>query len=97
MSAALLTSIGKVNLGPFGYNFTDLDSSLLSSSAISIKGQCHEIFDFFFHESGSPKPISIHKAVSIFVRKFLEIFAAQGANEKIYNQKVLNILFGTFG
>ncbi len=27
-----------------------------------LEGQCHEIFDFrFFHESVSPKPLSIHK------------------------------------
>jgi hypothetical protein len=34
----------------------------IKDSAIkkSVKGQCHEIFDFwFFHESVSPKPLSI--------------------------------------
>ncbi len=44
-----------------------------------IKGQCHEIFCFwFFHESVSPKPLSIPFGPFQFFRKFVEIFAAQG-------------------
>jgi hypothetical protein len=51
-------------------------------SSVTLKGQCHEIFDFwFFHESVSPKPPSI--LLGPF-RIFLKIcgdtvFAAQGA------------------
>jgi hypothetical protein len=43
-----------------------------------LKGQCHKIFAFiFFHESVSPKPLSIQ--LGLFFWKFAEIFAAQGA------------------
>jgi hypothetical protein len=32
----------------------------VNDEAVSFKGQCHEVFDFrFFHESVSPKPLSI--------------------------------------
>jgi hypothetical protein len=38
----------------------DMDKPLSRPSAL--KGQCHEIFDFrFFHESVSPKSLSIPK------------------------------------
>jgi hypothetical protein len=52
------------------------------------KGQCREIFNLmFFHESVSPKPLSIPliKAVS----KILKIFAAQGA-PSVSLQRVAN-------
>jgi hypothetical protein len=44
----------------------------------SLKGQCHEIFDFkFFHESVSPKPLSIPLGpFEIFfkdLRKYLQL------------------------
>ncbi len=45
-----------------------------------LKGQCHKIFDFrFFHESVSPKHLSIPLGPFRFLRKFAEIFVAQGA------------------
>jgi hypothetical protein len=48
-----------------------------------LKGQYHEIFDFwFFHESVSPKPLSTplhHLGRFEFFQKFGETFAAQGA------------------
>ncbi len=45
-----------------------------------LKGQCHEIFDFwFFHESVSPKPLSIQTGRFEFFRKSAEIFAVQSA------------------
>jgi hypothetical protein len=44
----------------------------------TLKGQCHEIFCFwFFHESVSPQPKSI--PLGPFPRKFAEIFASHGA------------------
>ncbi len=44
-----------------------------------LKGQCHEIFaSGFFHESVSPKPLSIPLGPFRIFRKFAEIFAAQG-------------------
>jgi hypothetical protein len=46
----------------------------------SLKGQYHEIFYFkFFHESVSPKPLSIQLGPFEFFSRFVEIFAAQGA------------------
>jgi hypothetical protein len=47
----------------------------------ALKGQCHEIFCFwFFHESISTQPQSIPlRPFRIFVRKFAEIFVIQGA------------------
>jgi hypothetical protein len=42
-----------------------------------LKGQCHEIFEFrFFHDAVSSKALSIPLGL---LRKFTEIFAAQGA------------------
>ncbi len=45
-----------------------------------LKGQCHEIFDFF-HESVPPSPLVPvhHKDRFQFFRKFAEIFAVQHA------------------
>jgi hypothetical protein len=48
---------------------------------VVLKGQCHEIFDYwFFHESVSPKHLSTvyHFGHFEFFRKFPEIFAAHG-------------------
>jgi hypothetical protein len=47
----------------------------------TLKGQCHEIFSFrFFHESSSSKPLKITLGTfQIFWRKFVHIFASQGA------------------
>jgi hypothetical protein len=67
-------------------------------------GQCHEIFDFwYFHESVSPKPLSIPLGRFELFRKFAEIFAAQGAPPlvsltpvaKIFNHKSFNYLVWT--
>jgi hypothetical protein len=63
-----------------------------------LKRQCHEISSAgFSHESAYPKPLSIPIVPFQFFRKFMEIFAAQGAPpvslEKIFNQKSFNILF----
>ncbi len=69
------------------------------------QGQCHEIFDFwFFHESVSPKLLSIPLRP---FRKFAEIFAAQGAqpvlltpvaNEKNrHSKKFVLFCLDTFG
>ncbi len=45
-----------------------------------LKGQCHEIFDFwFFYDSVSPQPQNIPMERFEFFRKFAEIFASQGA------------------
>jgi hypothetical protein len=51
-------------------------------TSCSLKGQCHEIFDFRFFTWISFPPASDDtiKAVSNFFRKFAEIFAAQGAS-----------------
>ena len=50
------------------------------SLAVSLKGQCHEIFDFwFFSWISFPKHLSIPLRPFRFFRKFAEIFAAQGA------------------
>jgi hypothetical protein len=47
---------------------------------VPLKGQCHKIFDLrLFHESVSPKPLSIPLRTLRIFRKFAEIFAAQGA------------------
>ncbi len=47
---------------------------------IGLNGQCHEIFDFrFFYELVSPKTLSVLLGPFRFFRKFLEVFAAQGA------------------
>ncbi len=67
---------------PTFINYTNqpLYSSFRNDS-IGLKGQCHEIFDFrFFHESVSPKPLSIPIGCVKFFWKFTEIFAAQGAS-----------------
>jgi hypothetical protein len=49
-------------------------------AAVRLKGQCHEIFCFwFFHESVSPQPRSIPLGLFRIFRKFVEIFARQGA------------------
>jgi hypothetical protein len=47
----------------------------------SLKGQCHEIFGywFFFHESVSPQPLSIPIGPFRIFPKFSEIFAAESA------------------
>ncbi len=45
----------------------------------SLKGQCHEIFDCrFFHESVSPKPLSIPLGSFQICLKFAKIFTTQG-------------------
>ncbi len=49
-------------------------------SFLVLKGQCHEIVDFrIFHESVSPKPLSIPLGSFPIVQNFAEIFAAHGA------------------
>jgi hypothetical protein len=65
-----------------------------------LKGQCHEVFDFsFFHESVSPKPLSIPQGPFQIFFENLEIFTAQGALDtggkwkKSTIRKVLIILF----
>jgi hypothetical protein len=69
----------------------------------SLKGQCHEIFDFmFFHESVSSKPLSISLGPFLLFQKFVEIFAAQGAPPMSFGgkwkkypiRKVFIVLFG---
>jgi hypothetical protein len=72
---------------------------------ISLKGQCHEIFDFKLSTwiSFPQAPDYTIRAVSNFLQKFVEIFAAQGAppvsltmvaNENSFNQKMFIISFG---
>ncbi len=48
----------------------------------SLKGQCHEIFHFWFYSwiSFPPAPEYLLRTVSNFFRKFLVIFASQGAS-----------------
>ncbi len=74
---------------PFSYTQHDWGTAL--------KGQCHEIFCFWFLSWISfpppPSPRVFHKDRFDFFRKFAEIFAAQGLPpvslqmEKIFNQK----------
>jgi hypothetical protein len=69
-----------------------------------IKGQCHEISDFIFFSMNQflPCPWVYHQGRFEFVRKFAEIFAAQGAQpgnrwqmkKNISIRKVFIILFG---
>ncbi len=47
----------------------------------NLKGQCHEIFCFWFFSSIRPPPPAPEypiRTISNFFRKFAEIFAAQG-------------------
>ncbi len=66
-----------------------------------LKGQCHEIFDFwFFHESLSPKPLSTvyHKGRFEFFRKFAEIFTAQGPPlVSTKKSSIIKVLISVFG
>jgi hypothetical protein len=55
-----------------------------------VKGRCHEIFDF--HESVSPKPLSVLLGQYRIFQKFVEIFElkvhqACGKWKTIFNQK----------
>ena len=52
-----------------------------SRDTVLVKGQCHEIFRFWFFSSISfpPAPEYPIRTVSNFFRKFVEIFASQGA------------------
>jgi hypothetical protein len=72
-----------------------------NSGIVSLKGQCHEILTSgFFHESVSPKPLSIPVGPFQIFRKFAEIFSVQSKPqrwqmEKIFNQKNFNYFVWT--
>ncbi len=64
----------------------------------ALKGQCHEIFDFWFFSwiSFLQAPEYTIRVVSIFFQKFVEIFVAQGLQmQKIFNYKSFNYLVWT--
>jgi hypothetical protein len=91
------TSPWHVPPSPYGRN------SFKENKYLTLKGQCHEIFDFcFFHESVSPKPLSTYsvRAVSIFVENsrrysLLMVSLRPVANEeKSLIRKILIILLG---
>ncbi len=71
--------------------------TVINQCAIVLKGQCHEIFCFWFFSWISFPQASDYtiRAVSNFFRKFAEIFAAQGLPqvwqmEKTFKQKNFN-------
>jgi hypothetical protein len=78
---------------------------LLHKKIVFLKGQCHKIFDFcFFHESASPKPLSIPLGPFQFFSKIrgdirssrctTGVVNTGGKRKKSSIIKVLIILFG---
>jgi hypothetical protein len=64
---------------PFRHSYASQRND--DDAAIVLKGQCHEIFDFwFFHESVSPRPLSIPIGPFRIFRKLAEIFTVQSAS-----------------
>ncbi len=50
------------------------------SQALSLKGQCHEIFaSGFFHETSTPEPLKIMSGLFRIFSKFAKIFTSQSA------------------
>ncbi len=89
----------------FPFILCSILSVLSDSTVLYLKGQCHEIFDFcFFHESVSPKPLSIPtEPFRIFSKICWAIRSSRcstgvadtgGKWQKSSNWKILIILFG---
>jgi hypothetical protein len=65
---------------------------------IELKGQCHEIFDFrFFHESASPKPLSLPLGLFRIFSKNCGDISSSKYTISVFNQKSFNYFFTPLG